>query len=144
MLSIKRMLACIALFCLPAVAAGQGLDASRLDQVFDRSGQRLGDVYKLGFPRTDLHVTVHGIAIKPGLALGSWAAFAGTDNDAMVMGDLVRLENEVNPVMRQLRQSGFEVTALHNHLIDETPRVMYMHYMAHGHAAELASVVSNK
>lgn len=138
MLSTKRILACLVLFCLPAIAIGQGLDTAKLDQVFNRSGQKLGEVDKFGFPRTDLHVTVYGVAIKPGLALGSWAAFSGTDNAAMVMGDLVLLENEVNPVMTQLRQSGFEITALHNHLLGETPHVMYMHYMGHGNAAELA------
>jgi uncharacterized protein DUF1259 len=139
MVSIKRMLACLALVSVPTVAVGQGLDTVKLDQVFDRSGQKLGDVYRFGFPRSDLRVTVHGTAIKPGLALGSWAAFSGTNNEATVMGDLVLLENEVNPVMTKLRQSGFEITALHNHLLGETPRVMYMHYMGHGNAAELAS-----
>lgn len=138
MLSAKRILACLVLFCLPTIAIGQGLDTAKLDQIFNRSGQKLGEVDKFGFPRTDLHVTVYGVAIKPGLALGSWAAFSGTDNAAMVMGDLVLLENEVNPVMTQLRQSGFEITALHNHLLGETPHVMYMHYMGHGNAAELA------
>ena len=71
----------------------------------------------------------HDLAIKPGLALGSWAAFAGTDDNAMVMGDLVLLEGEVNPVMEKLRAAGFEITAIHNHLLEEAPHVMYMHYM---------------
>jgi hypothetical protein len=99
----------------------------------------MGDVYKVGFPRTDLHVSVHGLAIKPGLALGSWAAFSGTDDNAMVMGDLVLLENELNPVMEKLRSLAFEISAVHNHLIDETPHVVYMHYMGHGVASQLAT-----
>lgn len=98
----------------------------------------MGDVYRLGFPRTDLHVSVAGVEIKPGLALGSWAAFSGSDNDAAVMGDLVLLENELTPVMKKLRAAGFEITAVHNHVLNETPRVIYMHYMGHGKAAELA------
>jgi hypothetical protein len=79
------------------------------------------------------------LAIKPGLALGSWAAFSGTDDSAMVMGDSVLLEDEVNPVMDKLKSAGFEITAIHNHLADETPHVMYMHYMGHGPAAQLAT-----
>jgi Domain of Unknown Function (DUF1259) len=124
---------------LPLSASAQTLDTSKIDQVLGRSGQKSGDVYKLSFPRTDLHITAHGVAIKPGLALGSWAAFSGNDDSAAVMGDLVLLEDEVNPVMDHLRSSGFEITAVHNHLSGETPRVLYMHYMGHGPAAQLAT-----
>jgi hypothetical protein len=116
----------------------QGLDTAKIDEAMGRSGQKTGDVYRLAFPRTDLHVSVTGVEIKPGLALGSWAAFAGSDNEAMVMGDLVLLENELTPVMKKLRGTGFEITAVHNHVLNETPRVIYMHYMGHGKAAELA------
>jgi hypothetical protein len=122
-----------------AVVSAQGLDTTKIDQTLERSGQKMGDVYKVGFPRTDLYVVVHGVTIKPGLALGSWAAFSGTNSDARVMGDLVLLPDEVNPVMEKLRAAGFEITAVHNHLLDETPRLMYMHYMGHGPAAQLAS-----
>ena len=62
----------------------------------------------------------------------------GNDNDAIVMGDLVLLENELTPVMKKLRDAGFEITAVHNHVLNETPRVIYMHYMGHGKAVELA------
>jgi hypothetical protein len=86
-----------------------------------------------------LHVSVNGLAIKPGLALGSWAAFTGTDDNAMVMGDLVLLEDELNPVMEKLRSASFEISAVHNHLIHETPHVVYMHYMGHGPASQLAA-----
>jgi hypothetical protein len=106
-----------------------------------RSGQKTGDVYRLAFPRTDLHVSVGGVEIKPGLALGSWAAFAGNDSAAMVMGDLVLLENELTPVMRKLRAAGFDITAVHNHVLNETPRVIYMHYVGHGKAVELAKAL---
>lgn len=126
---------------LPFVVRNQGVSTSAIDQALGRSGQKTGDVYKVGFPRTDLHVSVRGLAIKPGLALGSWAAFAGTDDNAMVMGDLVLLEDELNPVMDKLRASGFEITAVHNHLIDETPHVLYMHYMGHGPPAQLATAL---
>lgn len=122
----------------PAGARSQGVNTSAVDQALGRSGQKTGEVYKVSFPRTDLHVTVRGIAVKPGLALGSWAAFTGSDENAMVMGDLVLLEAELSPVMDKLRGSGFEITAVHNHLLDETPRVLYMHYMGRGPAGQLA------
>jgi hypothetical protein len=139
MKSVHRLLILASTLVLPAAVLAQTLDTAKIDQVLGRSGQKFGDVYKFGFPRTDLHVSVHGLAIKPGLALGSWAAFTGTDDDAMVMGDLVLLEDELNPVMEKLRASGFEISAVHNHLIGETPRVVYMHYMGHGAAAQLAT-----
>ena len=136
--SVRHLVSLIAILMLPFVVVAQGLDSTKIDQVLGRSGQKMGDVYKVGFPRTDLHVSVHGLAIKPGLALGSWAAFTGTDDNAMVMGDLVLLEDELNPVMEKLRAAGFEISAVHNHLIEETPHVVYLHYMGHGAASELA------
>lgn len=139
MLSVERVLLLLFLTILPLAASAQTLDTTKIDQALGRSGQKTGDVYKLGFPRTDLHVSVHGLAIRSGLALGSWAAFTGTDDNAMVMGDLVLLEDEVNPVLDHLRSSGFEITAIHNHLTGETPQVLYMHYMGHGPAAQLAA-----
>src|SRR5258708_23049049 len=135
-------LRCLAAFCvllLPIIVRAQVVTTEPIDQAMGRSGQKTGEVYKLSFPRSDLHVSVHGLAIKPGLALGSWAAFLGTDDQAMVMGDLVLLEQELNPVMAKLRSSGFEITAVHNHLMGETPKVLYMHYMGHGPAAQLAT-----
>lgn len=122
----------------PVVMAAQGLDTAKIDALLGHPGQKSGEVYRVGFLRTDLHVSVDGVEIKPGLALGSWAAFSGSDSDASVMGDLVLLDDEVNPVMRKLRYAGFEITAVHNHIVKETPPVLYMHYMGHGKAMELA------
>jgi uncharacterized protein DUF1259 len=136
---MRRLLIVISVLFVPMAMSAQGLDTAKIDQALGRSGQRLGDVYKVGFPRTDLHVLVHGVTIKPGLALGSWAAFSGTNDNAMVMGDLVLLQDEVNPVMGKLRAAGFDITAVHNHLLDETPRLMYLHYMGHGPAEQIAT-----
>lgn len=138
MTSIKTFALLVICFLISLAAAAQGIHTAKLDEVFARPGQKLGDVYKFGFPRTDLRMTLHGVAIKPGLALGSWAAFAGSDDNATVMGDLVLLQDEVGNVMSKLREKGIEITAVHNHLLDETPHVMYMHYMGHGKAEELA------
>src|SRR5437899_11379752 len=102
----------------------QGLDTSKIDEAIGRSGQKTGEVYRLGFPRTDLHVSVAGVEIKPGLALGSWAAFAGNDNEAMVMGDLVLLENELTPVMKKLRAS--EDSARKAHAADTHRRISWI------------------
>ena len=105
-----RLLILSVALCLPVIVAAQGLDTAKIDEAMDRSGQKTGDVYRLGFPRTDLHVSIGGVEIKPGLALGSWAAFTGNDNAAMVMGDLVLVENELTPVMKKLRSAGFDIT----------------------------------
>lgn len=142
MFSIRRILPSIVIsvtfLSSSSILVGQQLDTSKIDQAFGRSGQKSENAYKVSFPRSDLRVNLQGVAIKPGLALGSWAGFTGSDDDATVMGDLVLLPSELNPVIEKLRKSGFEITGIHNHLINETPRVMYMHYMGHGKAEELA------
>ena len=102
-----------------------------------------GDVFKFGMPRSDLKVTVEGTAIKPGLALGSWAAFKKSGNEAIIMGDLVLLSSEVEPVMAKLQEMGVEETAVHNHLLGESPRVMYMHIAGHGDSVKLASALKS-
>jgi hypothetical protein len=109
------------------------------DALGRKGSMQPGDVFKFSMPRTDLKVTVAGTPIKAGLALGSWLAFKKMGNDAMVMGDLVLLESEVEPVMIKLQQNGIDQTALHNHVLNESPRVMYMHIAGHGDAAKLAS-----
>jgi len=139
MRSLQRLAVALSTLVLTIAAFGQELNTAGIDQALGRSGQKSGEVYKLSFPRADLHVVAHGVAIKPGLALGSWAAFSGTDEKAMVMGDLVLLQGEVNPVMKKLREAGFEITAVHNHLLEENPRLMYMHYMGEGNSKQIAT-----
>lgn len=97
-----------------------------------------GNVYKVGFPRSDLAVHVDDIQLAPGLALGSWAAFLQLPHHAMAMGDLVLTEGEVNDVINALHAGGIDVTALHNHVLRESPRVMYLHFGAHGDAVAIA------
>jgi hypothetical protein len=110
-----------------------------LEQQLGRAGSvQPGDVYKFGLPRTDLHVKVGDVEIKPALALGGWIAFKQTGHGAMVMGDLVLTEDEVAPVTAKLQAAGIEQTAIHNHVLNETPRVLYMHVGGHGDAAQLA------
>jgi uncharacterized protein DUF1259 len=113
-----------------------------VEDAMERPGQmQPGDVIRFGMPRKDLHVTLGEVAIKPGFALGSWAAFMHTDHGAMVMGDLVLTEDEVGPVMRKLQEGGVEIAALHNHLIGESPHVVYVHLSSHGDAVKMAHTI---
>ncbi|BAU91367.1 hypothetical protein MPPM_2762 [Methylorubrum populi] len=102
-----------------------------------------GGVYRVGLPRTDLNVTLDGVQLRPSFALGSWLAFVkhGSGDEVMVMGDLVLTDDEVNPVMRRLVEGGLEITALHNHLLRNTPHTMYMHVGGHGDAGKLATTL---
>jgi hypothetical protein len=100
-----------------------------------------GGVLKFGLPRSDLHVVANGVTVRPAFALGSWVAFQRVGDHAMVMGDLVLLEGEVESVMASLQQNGVEQTALHNHLLGESPRVMYMHIHAVGNPARIARAI---
>ncbi len=117
-------------------------DWKAVEDAMGRPGQmQPGDVIKFSMPRKDLHVTLNGVQIKPGLALGSWAAFKRDGGGAMVMGDLVLTEDEVAPVMTKLQESGVHEAALHNHLIGESPRVMYMHIASHGDPVQMAKAI---
>src|SRR5258708_34453415 len=97
-----------------------------------------GGVYKVPLPRTDLHVTLDGVPIKPGFGLGGWIAFAPEATGAMMMGDLVLTQDEVRPVMRSLEAHGIDITALHNHLLRSEPMTLYMHCQGHGDPVRLA------
>ena len=133
----KSMLSLLALLLL--VAAAPTKDWKDVEAALGRAGTVQPDgAYKVSFPRGDLSVTVDGVAIKPALALGSWAAFNESGAHAMAMGDLVLLESEVNPVITELQKGGVEASAIHNHLIGESPRVMYVHFSGHGDATAIA------
>jgi hypothetical protein len=134
--------ACVLVWASVAAAQNPSAAWKAVEQAMGRPGQEQpGGVMKYGMPRGDLHVTVSGVAVKPGLALGSWAAFDKPGEGAMVMGDLVLTPEEVEPVMRKLEEGGIEVTALHNHLLWESPRVMYMHIRGQGQAEKLAQAI---
>jgi hypothetical protein len=129
-----------------AAPSGGGPAWAAVQQVLGGKGtMQPGDVLKFGFPRSDLHVTAGGVAVKPALALGSWVAFkrvgSSASSPAVAMGDLVLTEDEVAPVMQALQQGGVEQTALHNHLLQESPHVMYMHIMAHGDPVTIARTI---
>src|SRR6201997_4712021 len=100
-----------------------------------------GGVYRVGLPRTDLKVTLDGVELKDGFALGSWLPFEKMGDQGMVMGDLVLTMDEVAPVMTKLAAGGIEITALHNHLLRNQPFTMYMHVQGNGDPVKLAAVL---
>jgi len=124
----------------PSLAAAP--DWNKVGEALGKSGStQPGDVYRVGFPRTDLKVSLDGVAIKPGFALGGWVAFGPMGEQAMVMGDLVLTQDEVNPVMKKLEEGGIEITALHNHLLRAEPMTLYMHVFGHGDPVKLAAAL---
>lgn len=130
-----------ALLLAASASHGQGIDWKQVDTAIGRSGTVSGEVHRYGFPRSDLQVTVDGVAIKPALALGGWVAFMPMQTGAMVMGDLVLLDTEINPVMAKLLESGVDVTAVHNHLLRASPATYYMHVGGHGDPVKMAQAI---
>src|SRR5262245_47462165 len=124
-----------------SAAAAEEIDWQKVDAAIGRKPVVTGDVHRYGFPRADLSVTLDGVAIKPALALGGWVAFKPVHDGAMVMGDLVLLESEINPVMTKLIEGGVALTAVHNHLLRANPATFYMHVGGHGDPAKMASVI---
>jgi hypothetical protein len=138
---IFPMLAICAAVGLATAANAQEIDWKKVDEALGRTAAVSGDVHRYGFPRSDLQVTLDGVTIRPALALGGWVAFKPAHGGAMIMGDLVLLETEINPVMTKLIENGVEITALHNHVLRATPATFYMHVGGHGDAVKLATAI---
>ena len=134
-------LAICAVVTVGTAANAQEVDWKKVDEAMGRSATVTADVHRYGFPRTDLQVTLDGVSIKPGLALGGWTAMKPAHDGVMVMGDLVLLETEINPVMSKMTQNGFEITALHNHLLRANPATFYMHVAGHGDPVKMATAI---
>lgn len=125
----------------PSSASAQEVDWLKVDSALGRKPAVSDDVHRYGIPRTDLSVTLDGVTIKPALALGGWVAFKPSHGGAMVMGDLVLLESEINPVMAKMIEGGLYITAVHNHLLRANPPTFYMHIGGHGDPAKMAGVI---
>ena len=122
-------------------AHAQEVDWQKVDEALGRKPAVAGDVHRYGFPRSDLTVTLDGVTIKPALALGGWVAFKPMHGEAMVMGDLVLLESEINPVMLKMIEGGLDITAVHNHLLRASPATFYMHVGGHGDPVKMAAAI---
>jgi len=130
------------LFLGSRAAASQAEDPWKpVAEALGRSGEEQDGVYRVTFPRSDLRIRVAGANIRPALALTSWCAFQRAGGGTMVMGDLVLQTPEVSPVVSKLAEVGIEITAIHNHLTGEAPRVTYLHFHGHGDARRLATVL---
>jgi Domain of Unknown Function (DUF1259) len=138
---VVHVLAICALVSVGSAANAQEIDWKKVDEAIGRTATVSGDAHRYGFPRSDLQVTLDGVTIRPALALGGWVAFKPAHRGAMVMGDLVLLETEINPVMTKLIENGLEITAVHNHVLRATPATFYMHVGGHGDAVKLASAI---
>jgi hypothetical protein len=126
---------------LPTLTRAAEIDWKKVDGALGKTAAVSGEVHRYGLPRSDLHVTLDGVTIKPALALGGWVAFAPMHDQAMVMGDLVLLETEINPVMTKLLEGGLDVTAVHNHILRASPATFYMHVGGHGDPVKMATVI---
>ncbi len=123
------------------MAGAQDIDWKKVDAALGKAGAVQGSVHRYGLPRSDLRVTVDGVAIKPALALGGWVAFVPAHGGAMLMGDVVLTETEIKPVMTKLLEGGVEITALHNHLLRTNPATYYMHVGGHGDPVKMAGAI---
>jgi len=139
---LTTLLLAASLAASSSAVGAQDVDWQKVDNAFGRKPAAVaGDVHRYGFPRTDLNVTLDGVAIKPALALGGWVAFKPMGDEVMVMGDLVLLETEINPVMAKMIANGLDITAVHNHLLRANPSTFYMHVGGHGDPVKLAAAI---
>lgn len=138
---ISGMLFAVSVLASATAAGAQDIDWQKVDAAFGRKANVSADVHRYGFPRSDLTVTLDGVTLKSAFALGGWIAFKPMHGEVMVMGDLVLLESEVNPVMAKLIENGIDVTAVHNHLLRASPAPFYMHVGGHGDAVNMATAI---
>lgn len=145
---IRKVFRALALLLLPvphlnAAAPAAALDTGRIEQLTGLKGvlNESEGVFKVSYPRADIEAAAAGVRLTPPMGLTAWAAFTGSDAHAIVMGDVVMLEDQVNPVMSAALDRGLEVTALHNHFLWDSPKVMFMHIGGMGEASKLASSV---
>ena len=138
---MRHMVILAAAITMSSGAAAQEIDWKKIDDALGRSAAVTADVHRYGFPRTDLSITLDGVAIKPALALGGWTAFKPAHGGAMMMGDLVLLESEITPVMTAAIENGLEITAIHNHVLRANPATFYMHVSGHGDPVKLANAL---
>jgi Domain of Unknown Function (DUF1259) len=142
--TMKKSLTLLALgtaLLLSQAARADAIDWKKVDAALGKTATVSGEVHRYGLPRSDLHVTLDGVTIKPALALGGWIAFAPMQGQAMLMGDLVLLDTEITPVMTKLLDSGLDISAIHNHVLRASPPTFYMHVAGHGDPEKMATAI---
>lgn len=125
----------------PPAAAAPAIDGAALARIIGHPGDQNGPVFKITIARPDIDVRAHGARVTSRMGLNTWAAFAGTDADAMVAGDVAMLDHEVTPVLTSLRSNGINIVAIHHHMTGIRPGVIFLHYYGTGPAAQLAAAV---
>ena len=123
----------------PASASAAKIDGAKIAQIVGTAGEQNGDVYKITIGRDDLKITEMGAVINARMGLNTWAAFTGTNENAAIAGDVAMLAKEVTPVLKVLRQNGFDVVAIHHHMTDTQPAIFFLHYWSTGPAEKLAA-----
>jgi Domain of Unknown Function (DUF1259) len=123
----------------PLATGGAALDTAKIAQIVGHAGEQSGAVYKITVGRNDIAMKDHGAAINARMGLNTWAAFYGTQEDAVVAGDVAMLESEVTPVLKTLRKNGIDVVAIHHHMTEQKPMVIFLHYWGRGPAEKLAN-----
>lgn len=139
--ALMLMLMLMLFFASPVQAetrSSPALDTKVIEQAIGKPGEMKEDVYKISLPRKDLSVSLNDVQLKPGFALGSWIAFKQAGHDTVLDGDLALTDHEVAAMFGHLRKGGIQVSALHNHLIGETPRMMFLHIQGKGDARKMA------
>src|SRR5258705_2979738 len=133
----------LCLICSRIAAAQENLDTAKIEQLTGAKGKmdEKENVFKVTLPRNDLKITAAGVKMTPPLGLACWAAFKNIGDHTIVMGDQCLLEDQVNPVMSVALENGLEVTALHNHFFNDSPKVMFMHIGGMGDESKLAEAV---
>jgi hypothetical protein len=141
-LRVRELALAALLVAAPGLAVAADDWQAQVGEALGKTGATApGGIYRVGLPRTDLKVTLDGVELKPGFALGGWLAFEKMGESGMVMGDLVLTMDEIAPVTTKLAAGGIEVTALHNHLLRNQPFTMYMHVLGHGDPVKLATAL---
>ena len=123
----------------PLATTGTPLNVDKLAKIVGHPGELSGSVYKITIGREDIPMKDHGAAINARMGLNTWAAFTGTAEDAVIAGDVAMLESEVTPVLKTLRKNGLDVVAIHHHMTEESPLIIFLHYWGRGHSEKLAT-----
>ena len=123
----------------PASGGGASINTAKIAKIVGHDGEESGTVYKITVGRDDLGMKENGAVINARMGLNTWVAFVGTQEDAVVAGDVAMLETEVTPVLKALRKNGLDVVAIHHHMTEDRPVVIFLHYWGRGPAEKLAA-----